>query len=868
MKNKQMYLVVLLIICVIVSNLALAQSTPTELQSLSNVFNEANPELFDYENGDYSTVTWSKIPPNFISKIPKDKLKYDELKPEQRIKMTPDQISVNFDKINDLVKDVDADNARAAIKNKFNINVIKLDSAKIREGILHANYGYKEHITLSNQYYQNGFIFIAEKGEIVFTPLEEDITVPEQDAVTIDATGQIHKYKGYVVKEGMLSFKEGKTFVKKDSSSIIINDVLINPTKNHAIDIYFEQLTKPNGNYVAFSKGGLDVGTTKEGEIIVMPQPGNLLFNMVKKEYKKDKEGKLIRDEFILVEDKRDKLFLVVTKGDNLKVVSRAKEGKTPLIRHFYGGGETNIQTGRGIRFTFIDGESFYRNHEPMQKKDKTPMDNSVAFELVSDADFMSNIVIRTSSSNRFIQMYNDKQIAGNNMGLEVSDLIETNMMKTVNDLRAKYTKMAFNKVISKRIKPDNEEITTNLIQLTDEWLREKEGVEKYLGDEIFFVNEYQASFGYKETKDDSFCLGKGEQLMQCKNKFLVLGEQVLDPSTLRNNPIRDLKNPLQILDHELAHAIDNSVRERENELISNFIKNNNANPVFAEKVNEYLKDVLKVSPEDAKKIDINIAEKRAAIELILKERNIKGDSSLSFSDLSYLSFQEKYSSSRQSITEFETSKEFKEFLQRYNEMKKKYGVNTLQKEIKFDNFYDDYRKVMEQLDNQLKKLELEIEREESESEIESEESESEIEREVLITKFELSKKWKEFNNRKDKLKKEYEKYVDEVKEYKHELEKTAIKKVGLPIYSTVTNDYGGTELFSTYGELPPETARKNKELAQVEFDRVMSTDPPSWLKKRADERYYAIMEGKDGAYCKANPCGPCLIYKVTCKTA
>ena len=443
MKNKQMYLVVLLIICVIVSNLALAQSTPTELQSLSNVFNEANPELFDYENGDYSTVTWSKIPPNFISKIPKDKLKYDELKPEQRIKMTPDQISVNFDKINDLVKDVDADNARAAIKNKFNINVIKLDIAKIREGILHANYGYKEHITLSNQYYQNGFIFIAEKGEIVFTPLEEDITVPEQDAVTIDATGQIHKYKGYVVKEGMLSFKEGKTFVKPKGNPVTINDVLILPQAGNSIDIHFNSEIHFSGNYVTFYKDGLDIGTTEKGIVEIKPQPGNLLFNMVKKEYKKDKEGKLIQDEFILVEDKRDKLFLIVTKGDNLKVVSRAKEGKTPLIRHFYGGGETYIQTGRDMRFTLNEGKLSYRPPKPVSEKEVGKIDttSSVAFELISDTDL--NTVVRTSSSNRFIQMYKGKQSAGNNMGLEVSDLIKPNMVKTT------FTLYNINKYIS-----------------------------------------------------------------------------------------------------------------------------------------------------------------------------------------------------------------------------------------------------------------------------------------------------------------------------------------------------------------------------------------------------------------------------------
>src|SRR3989338_247164 len=103
----------------------------------------------------------------------------------------------------------------------------------------------------------------------------------------------------------------------------------------------------------------------------------------------------------------------------------------------------------------------------------------------------------------------------------------------------------------------------------------------------------------------------------------------------------------------------------------------------------------------------------------------------------------------------------------------------------------------------------------------------------------------------------------------KRKLDPILKQNAGIYYYSLIENIMvGGNELFSTYGELPPEIARKNMKLAQVEFDRVMSTDPPIWLKKRAEERYYAIMEGKDGAYCKANPCGPCLIYKVTCKTA
>lgn len=792
MKNKQMYCIALLIIFVIVSNLALAQNIPTNVQPLSKVFNEANPELFDYINGDYSTVAWPKIPPNFISKIPKDKLKYEQLKPEQRIKMTPDQISVNFEEINDLSKDVDADNARLAIKNKFNVNVIQLGSAKIRSGILHANDGYMEHINLNNKYYQSGLISIfAQTGEIVFMPLEEEINVPEQDTVTINADQQELKYKGYVVKEGGLSFKEGKTFIKPNGDSVIINDVLINPTKNHAIDIYFEPLTNPNGNYVAFFKEGLDIGTTKEGTIIVMPKPGNLLFNMVKREYKKDKEGKLIRDEFVLVEDDRDKLFLVVTKGDSLKVVSRAKEGKTPLIRHFYGGGETNIQTGRGMRFTFINGKLSYRPPKPVSEKEVGKIDttSSVAFELVSDTDF--NTVVRTSSSNRFIQTYNGKQIAGNNRGLEVSDLIKPNMVKTIDDLNVNYPNIQFT------IDNDNyyKEATTNMIQVINEWLRGKEGVEKYFDGKINLVPRENAGF-----------LG----IPVPGGVKLEFGEKIVDPMYLQKNPIRDIETPLQVFDHELAHAIDYVIREKEKKLLNEFIKKNKDSPEFREEVNTILKEYFSVSPENAEESFKSTAGLIVFKNHIAKQFNLpKEQEGILFAEgMTGLQNYGMYPTLMQSIKEMESSKDFAEFVQGYNELKKSHGL-SVDNLNSLDNFLWDFKKL-------------------------------EVDKEVK----------------------------DDLKDYlKRKLDPILKQNTGIYYYSLTDVLTGGNELFSTYGELSPETARKHIELAQVEFDRVMSTDPPKWLKQRAEDRYYAIMGGKEGAYCKTNPCGQCLRYKLTCNT-
>jgi len=73
-------------------------------------------------------------------------------------------------------------------------------------------------------------------------------------------------------------------------------------------------------------------------------------------------------------------------------------------------------------------------------------------------------------------------------------------------------------------------------------------------------------------------------------------------------------------------------------------------------------------------------------------------------------------------------------------------------------------------------------------------------------------------------------------------------------------------EVGSTFSELPVEEARDFPYLAQLEYDRVLSTNPPAWLRQQAEQRYYAIMGGKEGVYCREHACGPCLVYTLTCK--
>ncbi len=91
-------------------------------------------------------------------------------------------------------------------------------------------------------------------------------------------------------------------------------------------------------------------------------------------------------------------------------------------------------------------------------------------------------------------------------------------------------------------------------------------------------------------------------------------------------------------------------------------------------------------------------------------------------------------------------------------------------------------------------------------------------------------------------------------------------KKTNLYPYSFFP---GAFELPATYGEKGVKDAQQNRRLAQIKYDAFHSLPnppPPAWLKKEKEDRYYAVMGGKDGNYCKENSCGPCLIYVKSCR--
>ncbi len=753
----------------------------------ANNFDYNNPE--GYNNlgvKEWKQLKQELVPVDQIPLIPPEVLDYSKIKDDEakRQALTVEQVKVNLEKI-DNIADVNKENAQLAINEKYSVNVLGFGTfAKVENGVLKATEG--------------DFVFSGKKGwEIavvkkigrifVFKPTEISATsISQQDYFTL--TEEVVSYtpaSGSPIKIKLLNFKEGKSFIRAKEEATI-GDYKI-PASGNPVDIYFDATVKPEGNYIVITDKSLDIGTTKEGTVKVIPQPGNKLFNMVKRQYKLDAEGKPInKDEFTPVPDERDKLEITISGGDNLKVGSREGLERTPLLKHVNGGGKCVIETGRGMRFSIVDGQ--IKVDPPASsftslREEGIDDINSVAFELVSDVE--ENAVYRTSSSNRYIEFKNGERVNGNNMGLEVSDLIKPNMVKTVEDLQVTYPKIAFRGGTIVVFESDAPAPTTALLQLTDEWLREKEGIERYIGD-IFF----------EEESDDSNA-GFAKDIFKSGKEYMILTGNVMDLVAGGRSPVRDLKNPLQVLDHEFAHAIDTYLRNRE---LEEFINKNRDTPSFKELLETRLRENNGFLLENAVQMGV-------ARELFLAQNP-------SDSFVGNLEMARGYTSISQPTGQFWETRPFRDFLEEHNKLRKENNLEPL----KPGEIMPGWKDLLGQ--NQF------------------------------------------FNGFEDTPDTTQRK----VKEGFQKLDRAVLNPTGLYGYSYEYSEQKGSELFSTYGELPPETARKNPELAQVEYDRIMSVDPPDWLKKKAEDRYYSIMGGRNGPYCSKNPCGPCLKYKVLCK--
>lgn len=549
----------------------------------------------------------------------------------------------------------------------------------------------------------------------------------------------------------------------------------------------------------------------------VNPQPGNKLFWMVKRDYSTDPP--------ILVPSEKDTMTITVAGGDHLAVTSREIDGKTPDIVHSGGGGETRIETGR-MKLRIAEGMMGVTLPRPLEKGIGEDFSggfdsrNSVAFELTSDSETIKETLL-TSSSNRFVFLREKKIFSGNNLGLEVSEFIDPNMVKTVDDLRQKYPDIKFQvgKTIFSEDKYYNE-ITANMAQLTNQWLSDKPEIDRYVP-KIDFSTKAQASGG-KEG-------GSGLKL--------ELGERIFDPSTFMKTSVRDLENPIEILDHEFVHVTYDYIKNNEQAIIEGKLQNSaeyqslsNKATITQEELDNkrdrlsqveedigWASDLEKIRLENRKdELQSEIEHIRIELSETTRERDRLA------SDLAHQNtITQKYNEIIVAVSnDLYEDQEIRALLHQMNQLET--GENK------------DFKKTLEEL----KIL-----------------SESEEQRRAAF--FSNIVHLRRHGGEAEALSKKFEQQIT--------------SKTGLNDYSFQShpdNIYGliFPEVPATYDELSILQAKKLRSLAQLEFDRVMNLNPPTWMQAEAEERYYQIMGGRDGSYCQKNPCGPCLIYTLTCQ--
>lgn len=721
------------LVLILLSPLAVAQDDPTK-------FDPNNPALFDYQNGDYTTIDWSKvlwsrIPLEKIAEIPAKELQYQQLSNEQRLAMTSLQIEETLELIGNLAADVSQDAMREAIKRKKDVLIKELgSSAKIKNNIFTTEKGafdFAEKLGWEIKVDKDGIIHVVNPKEI------KELAVSKKDIFTISDQITLHSKQGSTAKVNGISFKDGQAYVKQGTTARV-NDYEIIADKN-PINIYFHTFVKSNGNYVAISDLGLDIGTTKAGEVKVKILPGNKLFSTVKWDYSTNPPT--------VIPSQHDTLTITAENGDSIQVLSRIDEGKTPLINHHDGNGQTTIESGR-MNFRIDKGKLLITPPKAFEgSSGPIDMHNSVAFELTSDSKQMDNNILRTSSSNRFILLNQGKKIASNNMDLDVSNTIEANMMKSIKDLTAKYPAIKFDFAHDRddglSTPEDYEDITANMAQVVNQWLKDKPGIENYI---------HAINFGTENTAVGSlFDMGVGERLIE------QAGIET----------IREENNAFDILNHEFIHVLDFIIENKEH-ILQNAQPNAEAQNSNEELHQKYLKY------------------------------------SISFAKTVYTD--SKFTELINKLTDLQEQNKLQEPNQ-----ERDFNYKALYIDNKDNDGYIELKAdVLRQLEQDIKDLDK------SNNPLIKQKAQT------LLSQFQ-----------------------------------TIVKEKGL-----YTHSLNPIELSATYSELPPEKAKLHPELAQLEYDRVMSINPPSWFKQKAEQRYYVIM----GDSCKIKPCGPCLLYTLLCK--
>jgi phage replication-related protein YjqB (UPF0714/DUF867 family) len=477
---------------------------------------------FDYVNSDYSTINdwsnvdWEKIPVHRVQDIPVEELDYSQLNVAQRFELSVEQIATNLDNIDNLAVDVKEDRALSAIKSNTGVTVLSLGKkAKIQNGVLQSddgNFDFEQKTGWEITINDGGEIEILKPNEI------NEQLISSGDDFTVTENIKFTSLNGYITDIKDVSFKDGLAYVKKGDAANVGTYKI--PVSDARVNLYFDPSSELSGNSVLITDQNLKIHSGNGEVVIVIPQPGNKLFGMLKQDHSTNPPK--------LVADERSSLKFEVSDGANVVVNSREGEGKTPLITHSNPEGEVKITTGQ------MAVRSIKSAREGMLIVPPKGLDfkeTSVAFEFTSDYIIQKgkkkgtnfNSLIRTSSSNRFNYFKDGKLSAGNNIGLTVSDQIDVNLIKTIDDLKYKYPSIDFNLAVPPLIEEsyaredmlsleDYTEISANAAQYFDQILTETPNLNGKVGKVDFNPFAYSAA-GYGEIIIGEYSLSSGHYL-------------------------------------------------------------------------------------------------------------------------------------------------------------------------------------------------------------------------------------------------------------------------------------------------------------------------------------------------------------------
>ena len=288
---------------------------------------------------------------------------------------------------------------------------------------------------------------------------------------------------------------------------------------------------------------------TEGEEIDIEYLAGNELMHMFKRKYERDHDT----GEDVLQDVPDPKQVLRVSASDGASLSIQKREGKIPLMSYTSeGDGSVDIRSGKlgfgidseGITLETLDTYETISDYVRLRKTGY----RSVPFQLDHpDDDLLVN------PANQFKIYGSGSDVAMNDYGIELTtDAQENYNMRSIDELREKYSNIRFNKawMFNSNQDDDLEDVQTSTIRIIDRWLEEHEEAHDDITD---------IEFNYKENAE---AISRPN-----REGTIALGELLIDHHEYANSPIRDIERPSTVITHEYEHLMDTYVEMEEEDM-------------------------------------------------------------------------------------------------------------------------------------------------------------------------------------------------------------------------------------------------------------------------------------------------------------